>query len=162
MARVPSTRRGCVVGPLTFGGLPFSHLGCCGEEGGADAAALQGFQVDFSRQRSLWRGTRPSGEVEWWELSDSSCSSRVQRGRSGSQAPDPWASSSLACVGARTPRGAAVSREGLGEATGRAPGPPRSPWRAKAPAHELRGIVRLRLLRGSAAAAAVSQSSHPR
>ena len=35
---------------------------------------------DFSRQRSLWRGTRPSGEVEWWALSDTSCSSRIQRG----------------------------------------------------------------------------------
>ena len=76
---VPSTRRGCVVGSLTLGGVPFSQLGC-GEEGGADAAALQGFHVDFSRQRSLWRGTRPSGEVEWWALSDTSCSSRIQRG----------------------------------------------------------------------------------
>ena len=66
--------------PFRFdGGAASTGRLCWREEGGADAAALQGFHVDFSRQRSLWRGTRPSGEVEWWELSDSSCSSRECR-----------------------------------------------------------------------------------
>ena len=88
-------------------------------------------------------GAEPDPLVKWSGGSSATAVAAAESsgGRSGSQAPDPWASSSslVACVGARPPRG---PREGLGEATGRSPGPLRSLWRAKAPAQELRGIVR--------------------